>query len=134
MLRVFVYGTLQPGERYYPAYCEGKVVESRRAIAYGRLYDLPLGYPAMTAGDQPVQGTLLTFPNDGPLAALDDLEDYDPNRPPEENEYVRQRQEIFSPEGAPLGLAWVYLMDSNQVEQLGGCWLAAGKWSEQGDA
>ncbi len=30
-LRVFVYGTLKPGEANYQKYCAGKVVEAKRA-------------------------------------------------------------------------------------------------------
>jgi gamma-glutamylcyclotransferase (GGCT)/AIG2-like uncharacterized protein YtfP len=128
---VFVYGTLQPGERYYPEYCEDNVVESCPAIAYGKLYDLPQGYPAMTPGDQAVYGSLLTFASDEVLIALDDLEDYNPQRHPDENEYFRQYQEIFNLEGQSLGMAWIYLMDMTKVEQFGGRWLSSGKWTEQ---
>jgi gamma-glutamylcyclotransferase (GGCT)/AIG2-like uncharacterized protein YtfP len=60
---VFVYGTLKPGENNYQIYCAGKVLAEQRAIAFGRLFSLPAGYPAMTPGDCPVHGFLLSFAN-----------------------------------------------------------------------
>ena len=128
-LKIFVYGTLKPGETNYQRYCAGKVVEAKRAIAFGQLFDLPLGYPAMTLGDSPVQGFLLTFADPNVLSILDELEDYDPQRLPEENEYYRQEIDIYSPTGQALGLAWVYLMTSKQVQYLEGILIPSGWWS-----
>lgn len=128
-LKIFVYGTLKPGETNYQRYCTGKVVEAKRAIAFGQLFDLPLGYPAMTIGDSPVQGFLLTFADPNVLSILDELEDYDPQRLPEENEYYRQEIDIYSPTDQALGLAWVYLMTSKQVQYLEGIPIPSGWWS-----
>lgn len=128
-LKIFVYGTLKPEETNYQRYCAGKVVEAKRAIAFGQLFDLPLGYPAMTIGDSPVQGFLLTFADPNVLSILDELEDYDPQRLPEENEYYRQQIDIYSPTGQALGLAWVYLMTSKQVQYLEGIPIPSGWWS-----
>jgi gamma-glutamylcyclotransferase (GGCT)/AIG2-like uncharacterized protein YtfP len=44
VINVFAYGTLKPGEANYQKYCAGKVVEVKRAIANGKLYDLPIGW------------------------------------------------------------------------------------------
>lgn len=128
-LNVFVYGTLKPGEANYQHYCAGKVVEEQKAIAFGQLYDLPLGYPAMTPGESPVRGFLLTFTDPSVLTALDELEDYNPNRLPHENEYERKQIETYSHSGQSLGLAWVYFMTLEQVERLGGVLLRSGWWS-----
>lgn len=128
-LKIFVYGTLKPEETNYQRYCAGKVVEAKRAIAFGQLFDLPLGYPAMTIGASPVQGFLLTFADPNVLSILDELEDYDPQRLPEENEYYRQQIDIYSPTGQALGLAWVYLMTSKQVQYLEGSPIPSGWWS-----
>ena len=127
-LRVFVYGTLKPGEINYNRYCAGKVVEERNAIAFGKLFSLPIGYPAMTVGDEAVRGCLLAFTNAAILSALDSLEDYDPNRPVAQNLYNRQQIETFDSTSQPLGLAWVYLMTCERVQQLGGTWLPDGNW------
>lgn len=128
-LKVFVYGTLKPGEANYQRYCALKVVETTRAIAYGQLFDLPLGYPAMTPGESPVQGFVLTFAEPVIISVLDALEDYDPDRLPEENEYYRQLIETYSPAGQSLGLAWVYLMTFEQVQRYKGTLLPSGWWS-----
>ena len=128
-MRVFVYGTLKPGESNYQRYCMGKVLEARRAIAIGQLFALPLGYPAMTLGESPVQGFLLSFPDSTILSHLDWLEDYKPHRPAAENEYIRQEIETYSLAFAPLGLAWIYLMTSEQIRSCGGVLLPNGWWS-----
>ena len=39
-MKVFVYGTLKPGECNYLRYCEGKVVDACPAIARGELFAL----------------------------------------------------------------------------------------------
>jgi gamma-glutamylcyclotransferase (GGCT)/AIG2-like uncharacterized protein YtfP len=46
MLRVFVYGTLQSGQRNHERYCRG-VVSREAATVRGRLYELPQGYPML---------------------------------------------------------------------------------------
>lgn len=128
--QVFVYGTLKPGEVNYQKYCAGKVVEARKAIAPGKLYALPMGYPAMTLGDGKVHGYLLSFTDAAILTALDDLEDYDSTRPISENLYNRQSIEISEPTGLSLGWAWVYLMTPKKVYQLGGILQLDGCWSK----
>jgi gamma-glutamylcyclotransferase (GGCT)/AIG2-like uncharacterized protein YtfP len=128
-IKVFVYGTLKPGEINYQRYCEGKVVEEQRAIAWGQLYNLSLGYPAMTPGEKQVHGFVLTLADSAILNVLDELEDYDPNRRPEENEYNRQPIEIYNLAGQTLGLAWAYFMTSEQVQRLKGVLILSGWWS-----
>ena len=132
MLKVFVYGTLKPGEINYQRFCAGKVIEEKRAIAQGHLFALPFGYPAMTPGDGRVQGYLLTFADSEVLRALDRLEDYHPERPPEQNEYNRQLIETFNLSGEPLETAWVYLMSPHLVRSYGGIFLPSGSWSNCG--
>lgn len=134
-LRVFVYGTLKPGEANYQAYCAGRVVECVEAIAFGTLYDLPLGYPAMTVGSAPVHGYLLTFHDLTVLQELDELEDYSTTRPPEDNEYRREWIEVFENQKflqghrRTLGFAWIYLMSEALVKTLGGSILVTGCWT-----
>jgi gamma-glutamylcyclotransferase (GGCT)/AIG2-like uncharacterized protein YtfP len=83
----------------------------------------------MTHGETPVQGFLLTFADPNVLTTLDELEDYNPNRLPQENEYERQQIEIYNLSAQSLGLAWVYLMTPEQVQRLGGVLLRSGWWS-----
>lgn len=126
-MKVFVYGTLKPGEANYQLFCAG-IVEEVEAIAYGLLYDLPLGYPAMTAGDRRVQGFVLTFSDSTALEILDELEGYHPHSV-EENEYERKLIETFNYKGDSLANAWVYLMSPQQVKHLGGVFLPNGCWN-----
>lgn len=128
-LRVFVYGTLKPGEENYPRYCEGAVSTCLEAIALGTLYDLPLGYPALTPGDQPVQGYLLTFTDPDRLSMLDELEGYEAGRSPAQNDYQRDWLEVWDRQGGSLGRVWVYRMSLEQVRALGGTLLESGRWT-----
>lgn len=127
-LRVFVYGTLKPGEVNYQRYCLGKVTAQQDAIAQGQLFDLPFGYPAMTRGENFVQGVLLTLSDPSVLQALDRLEGYDPARSLEHNEYERRQVEVFSPDGESFGMAWAYFMSVERVKAIGGRWLEQGLW------
>jgi gamma-glutamylcyclotransferase (GGCT)/AIG2-like uncharacterized protein YtfP len=128
-IKVFVYGTLKPGEINYEPYCAGKVVEEQPAIAYGQLYHLSLGYPGMILGDGQVQGFLLTFSDSTIFDSLDQLEDYDPNRRPEDNEYHREQIEVYDQAGQSLGLAWVYFMTLEKVKNFQGIHIPSGCWS-----
>ncbi|NEP12583.1 MAG: gamma-glutamylcyclotransferase [Symploca sp. SIO2C1] len=128
--RVFVYGTLKPGEVNYNLYCAGKVVEAKKAIAFGELFALPLGYPAMIPGENPVQGFLLTFADPAMLSVLDTLEDYDPYRVPAENEYNRYQIEVYNLARETPTLAWIYLMTFEQVKHLQGVPIVSGWWSQ----
>lgn len=127
-MRVFVYGTLKPGEVNFKRYCEGKVNDIIPAYTYGHLYALNVGYPAMTVGDTQVSGMLLTFSDDKILADMDDLEDYDPNRSPSENLYQREWITLYTSSGESLGIAWGYRMAFWRVQQLGGIFLSSGCW------
>ncbi len=130
MVDVFVYGTLKPGEANYAAYCGDRPHTVEPAWVWGRLFHLPRqGYPALTLGNEKVQGVLLHFSDPGILAALDPLETYEEGRSPDLNEYQRQRQAIFDPAGTPLGEAWIYVMEPNRVVADGGIWLPSGQWS-----
>ncbi|WP_293124302.1 gamma-glutamylcyclotransferase [Microcoleus sp. bin38.metabat.b11b12b14.051] len=130
-MKVFVYGTLKPGESNYLRYCEGKVVDACPAIARGQLFALPIGYPAMVTGDGNVYGFLLNFANSAILEDLDRLEDYHPLREPTENEYQRQEVEICDRHLKPLGTAWAYFMTPDRVRALRGIWLPDGTWENR---
>lgn len=127
-LRVFVYGTLMPGEVNYPAYCEPWVVSAQAAIVLGTLYDLPLGYPAFASGSAPVYGYLLTFASSNVLLRLDELESYDPHQPAEANEYSRCLVEVLDLNHQPMGEAWVYQMRLEHIQALGGVQIPEGQW------
>jgi gamma-glutamylcyclotransferase (GGCT)/AIG2-like uncharacterized protein YtfP len=131
-LDVFVYGTLQPGERYHHHYCSQHLISAIPAATQGKLYHLSaLNYPAMTAGTDWVQGYLLSFRQASILKGLDQLEDYDPERPEHENEYQRQQILIFNRQHHPLQPAWAYLMDPDSIQRRQGIYLPGGHWNEQ---
>ncbi|MGL4622272.1 gamma-glutamylcyclotransferase family protein [Chroococcidiopsis sp.] len=129
IIKVFVYGTLKPGEANYQRYCADYVVAAREAIALGQLFDLPFGYPAMTPGCFKVYGVLLSFANPEILQQVDWLEDYDPQRAIAENEYYRQQIEVYDTSLAPIDRAWTYLMTPEQVRAFGGVFLPDSWWS-----
>ncbi|MEH2395109.1 MAG: gamma-glutamylcyclotransferase [Nostoc sp.] len=132
LMRVFVYGTLKPGEANYKRYCAGKIIDVKRAFVQGKLFALPMGYPAMTLGNTQVYGYLLSFSNPRILNELDMLENYQSTRQPSENLYNRQIIEVYQPQSLYLGWAWVYLMTLNQVNELGGFLQPYGWWTGSG--
>lgn len=121
-LQVFVYGTLKPGEANYQYYCAGKLLSEVPAYTKGRLFALPAGYPALTVGDDRVEGFLLSFIKEDALAALDQLEGY------HEGYYNRQKQSIYDLQHNLLGEAWLYLMTFSQIKALGGTLVLSGSW------
>ncbi len=126
---VFVYGTLKPGEANYQFYCAGKVQKITGTYTKGQLFSLPFGYPAMTPGEGRVEGVLLEFSDPKVLDLLDQLEDYDPQRSVNENEYNRQRITVYQLSNEIWGQAWAYLMSPEKVRQFGGVCLPQGYWS-----
>jgi gamma-glutamylcyclotransferase (GGCT)/AIG2-like uncharacterized protein YtfP len=128
VLKVFVYGTLKPGECNYRRYCAGRVANAIESYTWGQLYHLAIGYPAMTPGNNKIIGFLLTFANEKILVSLDELEDYHPQRSRQDNEYQRQKIPVYKLSGEPLGEAWGYLMAPKKVEQFGGILVPSGCW------
>lgn len=157
-LSVFVYGTLKPGGRYWPEFCEGKVGEPIPAKIRGELYDLHVGYPGLWLGGPGsvraatsrenthgserirqssslpnvgwVQGCILNFKTEKDFLRLDDLEGYDPKRTYSENEYIRLKVPCFSPSGERLGEVWSYEMTDATMTRHKGSLIADGNWAE----
>ena len=128
-LKVFVYGTLKPGEINYQRYCKGKVQSEISAIARGILYSLPVGYPAMTEGEGKVRGFILSFNNSKILDSLDRLEGYQANRESSLNEYYRRMVAIYNLEDEYLDKAWAYFMIPAKVKQYQGSIIKSGNWA-----
>lgn len=126
-LRVFVYGTLKPGEANYH-YCQSEVTAAQPAFVRGQLYALPFGYPALTIGPNRVYGVLLSFTNSTVLTVLDQLEDYNSAKP-HQSEYLRVKIPAFSLSGQALGSVWTYQMTRQRVIASGGVLLPGGEWS-----
>ncbi len=130
MLKVFVYGTLKPGESNYSRYCEGKVIASERVYTRGELFHLQaLGYPGLARGNNRVEGILLTFTEESALVNLDLLEDYRSDRDPDLNEYQREKIEVYNLSDEPLGQVWGYIMSRKKINQYGGIPVTSGWWT-----
>lgn len=155
-LSVFVYGTLKPGGRYWPEFCEGKVGEPIPAKIRGALYNLHVGYPGLWLGEpnfasttQPealpnasarpgrsralpkekwALGYVLTFKKEEDFLRLDDLEGYHPDRSYSENEYVRKKVQSYSIVGAPLGKVWAYEITRHVMKRCQGTLIVDGNW------
>ncbi|OCQ92465.1 hypothetical protein BCD67_07365 [Oscillatoriales cyanobacterium USR001] len=128
-MKVFVYGTLKPGECNYRRYCDRQVIDAYPAIAVGELFALPAGYPAMTAGVGNVYGFVLVFSNNDILIALDELEDYKPDNSPGQNLYQREEIEVFDSDRQSLGKVWAYMMLRDRLRSLGGIPIINGCWN-----
>ncbi|HEY9617489.1 MAG TPA: gamma-glutamylcyclotransferase family protein [Microcoleaceae cyanobacterium] len=136
---LFVYGTLQPGERNYRV-CEVYVVASQPAIVQGSLYHLPFGYPALTLeGDRAIQGVLFSLAGPKALAILDEFEQHDPialqqlvpNYPAAKLQYHRRSIAVMNLEQQVIGAAWAYVMTKEQIDRLGGLLYRQERWQEQ---
>ena len=127
-LKVFVYGTLKPGEANYQHYCRG-IKTQISAYTLGNLYALPFGYPAMTEGKNQVRGFLLEFSDSKVLSSLDRLEDYQEQRASHLNQYYRSLTLVYGLDHRPITQAWAYYMKSDRVRQYGGIEVVSGDWS-----
>jgi gamma-glutamylcyclotransferase (GGCT)/AIG2-like uncharacterized protein YtfP len=126
---VFVYGTLKPGGRYWPRFCEGKVSQVVPAKVRGELYDLHVGYPGVVfRGKGWVEGYLLSFPKEADFLQLDRLEGYEPGRDVSKNEYNRLKMPCFSLDGASLGDVWAYEITDVMLKHHKGTRIDGGNW------
>lgn len=131
-VNLFVYGTLMPGECHHLAHCQPHLERAVLGYVLGKLYHLKyLGYPGICDGSDRVWGYCLTFGPDFCLDSLDHLEDYDPQRSPDQNEYNRHRTTVFAPNGTPASEAWIYRMAPTQVQKHQGIYLPSGRWSSR---
>jgi gamma-glutamylcyclotransferase (GGCT)/AIG2-like uncharacterized protein YtfP len=150
-LVLFVYGTLKCGFDNHASFCEG-VLGIEKAAVYGKLYDLPFGFPALVVPQETIHATgtkdptldvatqhqldgiaTVTSENGGPQAFGELLTFDDPvDRLPK-----LDHLEGFDPEGqslyrrvlVPVGtkthtvLAWTYA-----IEKPAGTHLPGGHW------
>lgn len=124
MNRVFVYGTLRPGQRYHKR-IERFIVRAEPAFVTGRLYHLPQGYPALVLerdigcklNSGCVAGDLLEFESlEAVLPILDELEDYYGAGDPR-NLYERVTVSARTKRGSRFS-AMVYVFAGNQLNWL----------------
>lgn len=131
--KVFVYGTLKPGESNYQYYCAGKVRSPIEAYVRGKLYSLPFGYPAIAEGNNKVRGFSLTFENPNLLQDLDRLEGYY-GQSSKLNEYYRLLVPVYDLNSdRAIAQAWCYFMSESKIARSGGIALTSGWWSGRQD-
>lgn len=136
-LKLFVYGTLKHGQRNHERFCRGAATVERATVR-GRLYDLPLGFPALVvpeddvravgtadyAADAALPGRIGTREPEplagwdtvhGELMTFDDPEERLPKidglegfRPGVEGFYTRVLVPVMLTEGGRCVLAWAY--------------------------
>ncbi|MET3292003.1 UNVERIFIED_CONTAM: gamma-glutamylcyclotransferase (GGCT)/AIG2-like uncharacterized protein YtfP [Brevibacillus sp. OAP136] len=127
LTKVFVYGTLCQGQRYHHIIAPF-AKHTQKATVRGTLYDLPVEYPAMIEGDNPVKGELVELQNvPEALRLLDELEDYEPNR--DTNEYERIVVKAVTESGDEVE-CYLYLYAPNRREWLAehGTLVPGGDW------
>ena len=130
-MKVFVYGTVMPGGKYFdyifsdisPSFLEAKV--------RGKLYDLNVGYPGLILGGESwVFGFLLSFEDENILKKLDMLEGFDETNLKAANEYDRTIISVFDFKENFLSQAWVYFMNQNQLSRFDYTFLESGVWKK----
>ena len=129
-VKVFVYGTLMPGECNHQSYCQSQIKPPMPGYVFGKIYHLQhCGYPGVCEGDDKVWGYCLIFARGFSLADLDDLEDYQPEQDFQLNVYERFLETVFDPQGKIIGEAWLYRMTPGKIREHGGIYLPTGRWS-----
>ncbi len=116
LIRLFVYGTLMPGYPPHAQYCQGATVRGP-AWVYGRLFQLPEGYPGLVLSDYTeaaessfVHGFLLELPEE----CLEGLDDYEEVRPDGTGPYLRCITTVYGPAGGDY--AWTYCLRREPAE------------------
>lgn len=129
-LPVFVYGTLRPGEKNYPGYLAGRTTNELPGTVAGELFFVvDGGYPYLAPGKGRVRGELIELQPrhyQATLAALDALEEYDP-QDEEHSVYLRRKAEVQLADGSKR-LAWVYYWN---VSELTGVKVASGDFRDR---
>jgi gamma-glutamylcyclotransferase (GGCT)/AIG2-like uncharacterized protein YtfP len=153
-LQVFVYGSLKRGQSNHERFCRDSI-SVQEATVRGRLYELPLGFPALIVPEADVLATgTMDYLADadtqnrvranshvispgwdtvhGELLTFDDpeerlpaLDDLEGFRPGEESLYRRVLIPVTLPETNATVLAWTYV-----GEAASGVYLPGGRWPE----
>lgn len=129
---LFVYGTLQPGQRYWPA-LEPFTARARPAQVTGwRLWHLEAeGYPAVTPGEGVVRGALIELGEarlSEALAVCDRIEGYVPG----DAGSLYERAQVWAEREGARERAWLYHWNPADLARLerrgrvvpGGDWLS----------
>ena len=133
-MKLFVYGTLQPGQRSWPLIASAISAHIPASVRGFTLWDLPSrGYPALTLGDDEVFGHLLSVkPHEqgSTLSTLDTLEGYD--QAALERSLYWRAQCVAYPQGTDMAphQAWIYRYNPSRAAELEeqGIPLRPGRW------
>ena len=131
-MKVFVYGTVMPGGKYYDYIFSDSLPSFQEAKVRGKLYDLNVGYPGLLLGGENwVFGFLLSFEDENILKKLDMLEGFDETNLIAANEYDRTITSVFDLKEDFISQAWVYFMNENQLSRFDYSVLESGVWNKQ---
>lgn len=128
---LFVYGTLQPGQRNWPLLEDATLKHKAAKVKGYRLWEHPTAdYPAITPGPGDVFGALITLDParyEQTLNVLDRLEDYNAQAL-EQSLYWRILATTYDPTtDAPLPeQAWVYAYNPRRIHELEQHWFGVG--------
>ena len=125
MHRVFVYGTLKKGFSNHNRILAGYDVKITPAWTYGELYDLGLGFPAMTEGNLKVYGDLLEFNDLKIIHRIDMLEGFKGFDSPY-NFYKRTEIKVYNDKYSTT--AWAYLLEKERILDSNGLLISSGTW------
>ncbi|MEY2985714.1 MAG: hypothetical protein RLZZ568_2331 [Cyanobacteriota bacterium] len=118
-----------PGQCNHAQFCRPYLQHATVGYVFGKIYHLPhLGYPGVCEGTDRIWGHLLVFSHGFSLAALDALEDYDPHRLPDYNEYNRSITSVFLEDEQVYQDAWIYRMTPTNIQRHNGIYLPSGRW------
>ena len=126
---LFVYGTLMRGQVNYDRFC-ADALTIEPAVTTGRLYHLPMGFPAMIeAADGQVFGEAITFLDlDAVLMQTDLLEGFEPRRP-DSSMYRRVAVPVLIEGSEQCVTAWTYVW--NRALPRGAMSLPNGRWGDR---
>jgi len=121
---LFIYGGLMRGFDLHH-YMMGATFIGQGRV-HGKLVTLGR-YPGLIDGTGDVRGELYQLDDPAQLEALDDLEEYDPERP-EQSEYIRAVREVRLDDGRTCS-AWVYVYNRDAKDCPA---IATGDWRRRG--
>jgi len=126
MYQVFVYGTLKKGFSNHDRIFAGYDIKITPAWTYGELYDLG-HFPAMTEGNNKVNGELIEFEDPGILRKIDRLEGYR-GEEASFNFYERREIQVFTKrEGQTV---WAYFLNKSKLANIDVVTISSGVWAK----
>ena len=121
MTHVFIYGTLQPGQRNWPILAPYAQTWTPATIWGFELWDLPEGYPAITPGEGVVRGLAVELKDGNALDALDALDALEGHRAGDPTSLYLRRllQVVLDGQAPPRTLrAYTYTIHPSRREHM----------------